>query len=154
MITATLDKFFDELVDIPDKNYGGCLFFCYVFWLWLLENNLPTESFQILQHDYSERSALHNLEWINGNRSINAGSSSHFTWMYEGVEYDAEGEYTRNDDYDEIVELAGLNTAHCNLVGEFCINALTYGEWNCDFDRRGAISIVEDRLGVVIPREK
>lgn len=150
MSNTNLCPFFDLIEDIPSKNAGGCLFFVYVFWLWLKHNDLPTESFAINQYDWhSGVCAAKNMEWIatKGSKAI-AASSKHFTWTYEGEEYDADGEY---EDPAPKTELAGLNTPHCNLVDRFCQSALGNGEWNTWFDRDGARKILKERFCFEIP---
>jgi hypothetical protein len=149
-----LQAFFDGIENIGWKNHGGCLFFCYTFWLWLKKNNMSTESFEIVQYDAAYEKGANiaiNQVWID-EQSGNAASAAHFTWMYEGEEYDAEGPFStlRPDDIKAI--LKGLNTPNAELVEEFCKNALTKATWNYMFNRVGAIPVVEQAFGIIIAK--
>ena len=147
-----ISPFFDAIIDIPDKNRGGCLFFCYAFWKWLKQNGYSTETFQIEQYDddYSTTNIENNLEWIENNGANNNPiSSHHFSWWYEGEQYDAEGavDNTIYGHFDSEV-LYGLNTSRCCLVEEFCQKALIYSGWNCTFDRSDAIETLKEVLDI------
>lgn len=141
-----IQDFLDGIAGIPDKNSGGCLFFCYAFLLWLEKNGLPTDSFIITQYARHEESHKieHNMNYVNGASPM---SSSHFTCMYECIEFDAEGlprdiwrlSYKRQK-LNQIAEY-GLNEA-------FCIDALKKGKWNTDFNRKQAIKTVKKNLGI------
>lgn len=143
-----LDPFFDAIEPIRYKNNGGCLFFAYCFWKWLKENGHPTESFEIVQYDWSDKLAIkRNLRFIEGSENV-PSSSYHFTWLYtidgEELEYDAEGVYYPGLNAREV--LTGLNTKFVSLVDEFCIKALNESDWNSRFNREEAIEIVESSL--------
>ena len=148
-----LDPFFNAIQDIRGKNAGGCLWFAYVFWLWLKDNNLPTDSFGIVQYQYRGEGCIeHNQKWIDGKmEGRNCVSSSHFTWYYEGLEWDADGEFQDEGYRDEARELAGLNEPHGSLVDDFCKNALRYAGWNDWFDRDTARDTLQERFGFQIP---
>lgn len=151
--TETISDFFDKILDIKDKNRGGCLFFCYLFWLWLKQQGLPTESFTIVQHNWGKGCIEHNIQWINnllnGNKNTESPVSSwHFTWIYDGVKYDSDGEYDDKDSTLVSKELVGLNTNMCQLVEVFCEHALNKGSWNPSFDRNEAIEIIYERFGI------
>lgn len=146
-----LDPFFDKIRNIPRKNSGGCLFFGYVFWLWLKAHGLPTESFEIVQYDYDGQASRHNMKWIEGQKE-QVVSSAHFTWMYEGIEYDADGEYVRRRHDVTPLVLSGLNTQHGSLVEKFCKNALRdRDQWNETFDRDSAVRKCRSRFDMKIP---
>jgi hypothetical protein len=140
-----LDDFFDGCSEIVDKNYGGCLFFCHVFWRWGIKNGLDMSSFDIVQYDWSDKFAIaNNLKWIEGQTGIPM-SSNHYTWLYEGIEYDGDGISTKGSGTRAI--LKGLNGC-VPLVDEFCVKALTLSSWNPRFDRNSAIVVIQDELGV------
>lgn len=148
-IDSKLDGFYEHIEGISSPNAGGCLFMCYFFWKWLQKNNLPTESFEIVQYEGwgDDNSIEHNIQWID-ECDINDGadhhpiSSHHFTWMYEGVEYDACGVVTR--EYTDTKEiLSGLNGVYSNLIEIFCVEALTKAIWNDWFDRIGTIEYIK-----------
>lgn len=138
-----LDDFFNPIRHIEYKNHGGCLFFCYVFWKWLERNGYDTSSFKIKQYCYDGINIEHNLDWLEGDID-GAQSSSHFTFIYEGIEYDGNGEADTEpyESYQKTV-LDGLNTNVCCLVEEFCLSALNDAPWNDTFDREYAIKEVE-----------
>ena len=140
-----LSEFFDSVADIPNKNRGGCLFFCYVFWLWLIDNDMPLDSFDIIQYDYTHRPKLgQNMEWLcNGN--LSPTSSYHFTWIYNGIEYDADGELCCFD--DDGLECEALCIEN-DQIKDFCQHAINFAPWNDEFDREEAIYIIKDRLGL------
>ena len=147
----TVAPFFKKLNNIHNKNAGGCLFFAYVFWLWLKRNDLPTESFEIVQYDYNGDCSRHNLRWIAGQKK-HAISSAHFTWMYEGIEWDAAGEFNnrRSDCVRRVLE--GLNTRYASLVERFCKVALRdRDQWNVSFDRDSAVRKLRRRFDMKIP---
>jgi hypothetical protein len=146
-----LQVFFDAVKEIPYKNWGGCLFFCYVFFLWLKKNNYSTSSFAIIQYDcYDGDYIRHNEDFIKGETDF-ARSSAHFTWKYDGGEYDACGTPTYKT--KEFAELKGLQTRYGSLVACFCENALINGSWNPDFNRNAAIDIVKKNLKLRIPKK-
>ena len=132
------------------------MFFCYVFWKWLQHHKLDTSSFQIVQYDIAPtHNTTINLEFIKslGKDKQRVAASAHFTWMYEGKEYDAEGIANNwvNRGYKRTV-LAGLNTeTGTPLVARFCINALLNGHWNSCFNRKAAIHDVQDALRMKLP---
>ena len=141
---SNLSPFFEAIADIPEKNRGGCLYFCWVFWLWLKEQGMSTETFQIKQTSGpwgGQEPITHNLKWIDtqGNANFPPRSSYHFTWLYEGKEYDAEGPHCEPNG----VILSGLNSPVSEpMVDKFCIEALNKGSWNSYFDRDHAIDMV------------
>jgi hypothetical protein len=150
---ANLDHFFRGVEDIPSKNSGGCLFFCYVFWLWLKDNDMPTESFAINQYDTQRMDALqHNLAWIESQNG-KPTAAYHFTWNYEGGEYDADGEFDIDSMFDDVTptELSGLVGPWGNLVDEFCMNALKFSGWNYMFNFEEATADLEDFFKFKIP---
>lgn len=148
-MNKNLKPFFKGIKEIPCKNNGGCLLFAYTFWKYLKKNNLPTESFDIVQYASSYENAIeHNIKWINKDNDIEHPMSSfHFTWLYEGIEYDGEGKV--GDEYKSMKRkiLHGLN-GMTNLVDEFCVQALNKSSWNSMFDRPSAIKIIEEKLGI------
>lgn len=144
-IPKRLIPFFEGVEDIPFKNDGGCLFFTYSFWLWVKENNYPTESFQIVQYDHEDKRKIkHNLQFINGDRG-NPVASYHFSWIYDEEEYDADGRHVGSDYLSREI-LKGLNERYSPVVDEFCLKALNRGGWNSTFKRKSAIEIVESNL--------
>lgn len=146
-----LVPFFSGIKSIQYKNNGGCLFFCYVFWLWLKQNNMPVETFQIVQYasPREDNEAEHNQAWIeNQGEYDNPKSSYHFTWYYDGTEYDSNGLVNRaniNNNATRIV-LDGLNTEYLELVEKFCVSALLHGSWNMMFDRAMAVSMIQEEF--------
>lgn len=141
-------EFFDKICDISDKNAGGCLFFCYLFFCWLRKNNYPTDSFEIIQITlpYEEERIQQNIDFINKERD-SAVSSAHFAWRYNGKEYDSEGllNCTRWDSYPKAtLPLFGNTEAIISL----CENALMNSRWNTWFDRNATIPIITERFGI------
>lgn len=143
-----LDLFFNPISHIENKNHGGCLLFCYVFWKWLKKNGYETSSFRIKQYCYDGVYIEHNLDWLEGDID-GAQSSSHFTFLYDGFEYDGDGEACLDpfSGYKKIV-LDGLNTNVCCLIDKFCVSALNEANWNDFFDREYAIGEIEKALGI------
>jgi hypothetical protein len=145
---STLDSFFDGVAEIPKKNLGGCLYFCLAFWRWLKMHDMDTSSFQIVQ--YGEGYQIEqNTCWIEDPDNGEPGPSYHFTWMYEGTEYDADGsdEIECTGGYNPVT-LSGLNTPYSELVEEFCRNALLNSDWNNSFCRQDACEIIKDNLNI------
>lgn len=141
-------EFFNKICDIDDKNAGGCLFFCYLFFCWLRKNNYPTDSFEIIQMSsmFEEDRIQENIEFINKQRE-SAVSSAHFAWRYNGEEYDSEGvlNHIRWERYTKAtLPLFG----DANAIVALCENALTNGRWNSCFDRNATIPIVTERFGI------
>lgn len=142
-----MQKFFNGVKSIKNKNAGGCLFFCYAFWKFLEKENLPTDTFQIVQYDYADlRYTEHNLKFINGEIAY-ATSSRHFTWMYEGVEYDGYGKVVEVQ-FGLRTVLNGLQNEFENLVDKFCESALINGNWNETFNREKAIDLIYENLKI------
>lgn len=159
---VVLADFFKGVQSIENKNRGGCLFFCYAFYKWLKQNNMPTDSFQIIQYDEENSCRItNNILWVSSkinnlpNHYSSPQSSSHFTWLYNGIEYDGYGEvretsrHRRWERVDNEV-LYGLNNSglKINLVEEFCTKALNYSSWNDWFERNEAIEIISETLGI------
>ncbi len=144
-----LKHFFGTIKPIEYKNNGGCLFFCYVFWKYLKKHNLPYNTYQIVQYELGDSNTKRNIQFINGEVDT-ADSSRHFTWLYEGKEYDGNGETKAGNsaygtDGNRTV-LNGLQNDYENLVDKFCVNALTHGDWNSMFNRKQAIKRIEKTL--------
>ena len=150
-VAPTTCDFFAGIEYIPDKNNGGCPFFCYVFWKWLKKHGLPTESFDIAQYDayWDSGNAEHNLEWIEGKIDDDPRSSCHFTWLYGGIEYDGEGIVNHSMvNGNKRVVLSGLNTVVAPMVDKFCIEALNKAGWNNWFNRNDAIDTIANTLEI------
>lgn len=147
-IDNDLQPFFDGIKDIRCKNYGGCLFFCYLFFLWLEKNKMSTRSFKIIQHDYNDKYNINrNMDFINGKRDRPV-SSWHFSWSYKGVEYDSDGtepmsHYSRKT----------LALGNKGIIKSFCKSALMFGCWNSNFDRKEAIEHVIKTLDIDMNEE-
>lgn len=148
-MNKNLKGFFEGIKDIEDKNAGGCLFFAHVFWRYLKKNNLPTNSFEIVQYSPSYKDAIeHNIKWINKDNDVKHPISSfHFTWLYEYTEYDGEGEVGDRFFHLKRKVLYGLN-GMSNLVEEFCVQALNKSSWNSMFERNDAIEIIKYNLDI------
>lgn len=122
---------------------------CLAFWRWLVANDMPTESFEIVQYDScSDCMRIEkNINWINeGNGTPD--SSDHFTWLYDGVEYDGEG-HVDHEGWDDCTRkiLVGLNGS-VQLIEKFCSVALARDMWNDCFDRFQAAEILENGLSI------
>lgn len=142
-----IQEFFEVLdsADIYYRNYGGCLFFCYVFVLWLQKCGFDTTSFRIVQYDYEGKYKInHNLRFIEGLED-NAESAPHYTWLYDDKEFDSDGECERQY-YPSREVLNGLD--NWGILEEFCVNALNNGGWNNTFNRNHAISVLEDEFNI------
>ena len=137
-----LDEFFDGVNEIPYKNNGGCLFFCYVFLLWATKKEIDLTTFRIVQYELSGTSNIKNNQKFFEGLTTKANSSTHFTWIFENTEYDGYGkspkQYYNNWVFNQSPE----------TLEKFCINALVHGTWNNQFDRDEAINIVEENLGL------
>jgi len=137
-----IQDFLDGIAGIPDKNAGGCLFFCYAFFLWLKKNNLPTDKFYIVQYAYCIENIQQNLQYIYGEMPV---SSSHFSWVYEEIEVDGEGFLDqlnyKHHEKERLRQIAehGLNEA-------FCIDALKKARWYPEFNRKQAIKTLKHNL--------
>lgn len=139
-----VNEFFDGISEIESKNHGGCLFFCYLFFLWLKKNNMPLKDFDIIQyHDFYDN-IEHNLNWLY-DKEGDPVSSYHFTWIYDGLEYDSDGEA---DDYSFIRYRECLELRDEEEIELFCANALKFGDWNPMFDRNEAIENVHHKFGI------
>ena len=149
LFQSELKGFFDAVEDIEFKNNGGCLFFCYVFFLWAQENCPEAlESFDIVQYESDWSQAIgHNQRWLEGEEE-NAMSSYHFTWTYKDRELDSEGvvDYSEYENcVSEHLELTGDSTA----IEMFCLSALNEcSDWNWSFNRKEAKEKLEKRLGI------
>jgi hypothetical protein len=137
-----LEPFFGAIKDIEEKNAGGCLMFCYVFYLWLKKNGYPLDSFTITQIGW-KNTIEHNMAFLKGERDT-AMSSSHFVWDYEGARYDGECLYLGGYSYCDKAPLPLFEDS----IENFCLSALNNASWNRDFDRNRAIDIVQERLGL------
>lgn len=153
---ATKDQikaFYKGIESIPRRNCGGCLFFCYTFYLWLEKNGYDDSSYSIIQYcsPWDGDTIPQNEAFISG-KNKQAASANHFTWMYNGKQYDADGPFTRGNppsdwhhhQFDELMKK--------HLVEKFCINALHNGEWNEEFKRANAMKVVKEKLGITIPK--
>lgn len=141
-----IQGFLDSIKEISYKNEGGCLFFCYAFWLWLKKNKFNTLSFGIIQHEiWGSSSTKQNEKFIKGETDI-ATSSSHFVWTYNGIQYDAESVDPSSFNGATVTELKGLQNRYGSLVKEFCENSLKHGCWNPMFNRKEAVKIVRKNL--------
>jgi len=147
-----LQVFFDLIKDIDYKNHGGCLFFCYVFFLWLKKNNYSTTSFSIIQYQMWGSYIEQNEAFIRGENSA-ATSSSHFTWKYNGIEYDADGFPKPMMTQGQSSELKGLQTRYGSLVKCFCESALINGDWNTMFNRNRAIEKINKTMKLRLPKK-
>lgn len=152
---SQLDKFFEDIKGIPSKNAGGCLLFCYLFWLWLKKNGFDTSTYNIIQIDWDDKTYLeHNKNWIK-NKEGNPQSSLHFFWSYEGKTYDADGPYDVSKRlYGSHDVLVGLNTPDCELVSEFCVKALNNGGWNPIFNRNASIEEIKEIFDINLDQVK
>ena len=140
-------EFIDKLAPIGNKNNGGCLFMCLLFYRWLKKEGLPTESFIIKQYDYDDMEKInHNISWIEGNTDY-PSASYHFTWIYEGEEMDSVM-FGGSGKTSTGVELDGLNNIFADVVEDFCIEALNNASWNEKFCRGDAINFIEEEFGI------
>lgn len=140
------DEFTETVRHIPAKAAGGCLVIAYSFWLWIQDraSDEQIQSFDIVQYKgFSSENVDNNLAWINGDREF-ADSGSHFTWMFEGQEYDGNGPYGRSDR----VVLSALS--ELDMIDDFCISALNHGDWNPSFERETGIPELEYCLDICL----
>lgn len=143
---AALDLFFETIKPIPSKDCGGCLIFCYAFFLFLHRNKLSTKSFKIIQYDYNGRAwTRSNLRFIYGGRN-RPQSSYHFTFVYDGVEYDCEGRFDKNR--VSSLERTILPFPDRKALVRFCVNSIKYSNWNWTFRREKWMPIVNKYLGI------
>lgn len=147
-----ISDFFRIIKPIPYKNAGGCLFFAYAFWRWLKKHQLDTSVFQLVQYDFfGEQDLWANMSWIaetvsnNGTPTGKTRSANHFTWLYNGEEFDSEGPCSHDKNCQTV--LTGLNDKIC-LVDTFCLHALVEGGWNYCFNRGEAIAFCRDNLNM------
>lgn len=144
---SDLKMFFDSLNEIENRNSGGCLLMCLCFYRWLKKNNYDTSSFQIKQYDYFDKEKInHNISWLNSKTGY-PESSYHYTWIYDGEEYDSNGSYKPNEDLAFVI-LDGLNTKVTDITDYFCVKALNNADWNFSFDRKKSIPLIEKNLGI------
>jgi len=128
-------EFLEYIEPIQEKNRGGCLFICYMFYLTLKEKKLRTKSFSIIQlGKFEDTNIKANLDFISNKANV-AKSDSHFVWTYKGKIYDSRGELSEEDlkiyPYRKDLPLKNIDV--------FCKNALINGGWNHWFDRNEAI---------------
>lgn len=143
-----VEEFFTAIEDIEFKNHGGCLLFCYTFWLWLKSQGHETDTFAIFQHSYRDVEIEHNRNWI-ANKTGTPVSAFHFTWEYQGTRYDGTGEY----DVDAHVDGVKLDLiqSDVDLTEEFCEKSLNdVWQWNDTFDRSYAAGVILNNLGICL----
>lgn len=137
-MTSLQEQFFMGIKDIPYKNSGGCLFFCYAFKRFFEQNGGNLSTFRIVQYHYYYEEMEHNLKWTKNSIPI---AMQHFTWTYEGKEYDGEGyRETYKADYRSVLDIP------YDDLNEFCEIALLEDQWNLSFDRDNAIDVMKDTL--------
>jgi len=145
---GVLKKFFEQIDDIPNRGLGGCLWFCYIFLLTLKKEGLSTNSFHLVQYDYAGGvSTEKNISFLNG-KSDTPQSSYHFTFMYEGKEYDCNGVVTPSRKIGWAVNRTVLPISSYEQAVMFCQTALKYGAWNDRFDKDRWIPVLEERFGM------
>lgn len=122
----------------------------YAFYLYLKKEGMDTSDFQIVQYDYSDKIYTNiNLNWIN-NQEGNPASSSHFSWIYNGIESDSEGKVKGQFLVFDRTVLYGLNSRF-DLIPEFCNKALSFDcRWNPTFNRQDANEVLLREFGFVI----
>jgi hypothetical protein len=142
---AKHDVFFNTIDLLTSPNRGGCLMIAYTFYLYLIKNNLPTDTFRIKQYqnNHGDDDIDHNIKFING-LTDSAVSSAHYTWLYNGVEMD--GTIRKHK------ELAVVTDTYIILPIKdftlFCENALINGNWNWIFNRDESIKIIKEHLDI------
>lgn len=126
----------------------------YLFYHWLKKHDLPLNDFTIVQYeaDY-EQTIYHNEEWIenslNGNCENSPESSTHFSWIYNGEEWDGNGPID-DEMLEDFVreELTALRSDRVDLIDEFCTQALVNSDWNFFFSRDEAIDYILDTMDI------
>lgn len=145
-LAKMMNEFYDAVYDIPKKNWGGCLFFCYVYLLMLEKYGLSTRRFHIVQYSaYNKKEILQNKKWLEGEEDFPT-SSFHFTWVHNGLEMDSESQGREN-----ILKgrYRGVLRGSANTLKDFIEVALDdHDDWNPSFDREDAIKKLESRLGI------
>lgn len=144
-----VETYFKKIEDIPNRGLGGCLLFCYTFILFLRKKRMAIKSFQIIQYDYSDGECTdHNIGFLNGEKET-ADSSYHFTFMYDGNEYDCMGLVTpeRRTGWWATKRTILPTKSYAHIV-LFCQTALKYGSWNSMFDSKQWTPIIEERFGI------
>lgn len=141
----TIEEFFDKIKDIPNRCSGGCLLFCYLFYL-------QFKNIEIVQYDYPDGISIkRNIAFLNNERA-QAYSSAHFTWIYQNQEYDANGVYNYQRDREWLSVPQRIVLPLNERLEEFCISALNHGSWNSMFYRKAAIAVIEERFGFDLSR--
>lgn len=143
----SLDRFFDGVADIPDKNRGGCLFFCYAFWKWCKINNIPTDTYDVIQWEasYEHGKIEQNLQFLHHGMN-DLDSSAHFAWTFDGELYDGYGLTTYESNTRPGDNYENITNGNHDRIEEFFIRALNEDIWNTTFLRNIAIRNIKDRL--------
>lgn len=135
------------LRSINNIHNGGCLVSAYAYYLWLKNNNLLTQNFQIAVLENFDDEGFGNKHWISANHAFingkrkNATASHHFGWTFDNGKkvLDASLE---NQHYDY-----QLLVPH-EATEKFCLSALNYGSWNWAFERKFWIPEISAKLGI------
>lgn len=117
-----------------NPNAGGCLYMAYAFWKFARKNG-DNGNIGIVQYSYGDSDINHNQKYLE-NGTGKPTSSSHFTWIYCGREYDSCGVFkhygtrSRKEFWLDDVTLQ-----------KFCVEALNQIYlWNNSFDRDQALN--------------
>ena len=119
---------------IPDINYGGCGISTLVLFDHAKAEGLNPK----IIFGYSRWSGGYeeNNEYRKGNRK-HAESASHIFINIEGVDFDSNGVYERDDDW----------VFDSEITREHLVNAIVYGSWNDRFNRKKWLPEIEKFIG-------
>ncbi len=144
-----ITEFFTAIEEIDHKNRGGCLLFCYAFFLWLKSRGHDLHDFTIYHVAGNWGYLINtNIDFLDG-RQTEPTSGWHFVWKYNGEIFDSCGRYFLS--YDD-VNLFPENKAFSHFgtretaIANFCIAALNKHEWNTRFHRPQGMDIAESNL--------
>lgn len=139
-----LEDFYAKIKDIPDKGFGGCLLFCYAFFMFLRKNKISAKSFKIVQYAHGKSAIISNLKFLNSDAN-HPVASYHFTFKYLGKEYDCNGIVKGAP--NRVVSKT-LPIKKFGMMRVFCKTAMLYGNWNKTFNRNKWQPVIEQRLGI------
>ena len=141
--------FFDKINHFENKSFGGCLFFAYVFWLWLKKNNMPRDNFHIFQLSHYDEKLQKNMKFLStGNGDITA--DYHFLWEYDGKLFDCDCNGVALEPYSPVnmsIKKVSDGCSECN-INKFLITAIKTGNWNESFKIEKAKNKLKKSLGI------
>ena len=136
---TTLKEVRNWLDDIDGINAGGCGLAALAMFRWLQKEQklMGNESFTYLYQskDYFYTS---NSTYLKDKSIGHFNSCCHIMFCYEGINYDSNSNRI-SDSYP---------VKHEGITESLLVEALNFGGWNCEFNRRYYLPIIEERLDI------